>query len=108
MMSDFILVLTAIDSKDAAQKIADTVVENRLAPSCWISGPIVSTHWWEGKIHRVQEWVCTIRTRKELYPALEQAIKEAHTYEVPGIIATPLIAGSQSYLDWIVSETTTQ
>ncbi|HYU76122.1 MAG TPA: divalent-cation tolerance protein CutA [Ktedonobacteraceae bacterium] len=104
-MSDFILVLTAIDSRDGALKIADTVVEKRLAPSCWVSGPITSTYWWKGKIERVQEWVCTIRTRQELYHKLEQVIKEIHPYEVPGIVATSLVAGSQSYLDWIVSET---
>jgi periplasmic divalent cation tolerance protein len=52
-----------------------------------------------------QEWVCSIKTRKELYGAVEQAIKLAHSYEVPEIVAIPIVAGSQSYLDWVEQET---
>lgn len=52
-----------------------------------------------------EEWVCSIKTRRELYDELEQAIKEIHSYEEPAIVATPFVVGSQSYFDWIVSET---
>jgi periplasmic divalent cation tolerance protein len=104
-MTDFIIVQTAIDAQDAAQKIAEAVVSQHLAACCWVSGPIKSTYWWQGKMEQEQEWVCSIKTRKELYGAVEQAIKLAHSYEVPEIVAIPIVAGSQSYLDWVEQET---
>jgi periplasmic divalent cation tolerance protein len=105
-MTDFIIVQTSIDSRDDAQKIADAVVSKHLAACCWVSGPITSTYWWKGNMEKAEEWVCQIKTRKELYTDVEQAIKAAHTYEEPEIIATPIIAGSQGYLAWIEQETT--
>lgn len=102
---DFIQVYTAIDSKEAAQRIADAVVTRRLAACCWVSGPITSTYWWQGKLEQAEEWVCTMKTRKELYDELEKAIKEVHTYDTPEVLATPIVAGNKSYLDWIENET---
>jgi periplasmic divalent cation tolerance protein len=107
-MTDFIVVQTSSDSRDGAQKIADAVVGKHLAACCWVSGPITSTYWWKGKIEQAQEWVCSFKTRNELYNNLEQAIREIHPYEIPEIVATPIISGSQNYLDWITSETTIQ
>jgi periplasmic divalent cation tolerance protein len=49
--------------------------------------------------------VCTAKTREDLYAPLEQAIRELHPYETPAIVATPVVAGSQSYLEWIAAET---
>jgi periplasmic divalent cation tolerance protein len=105
-MTDFVIVQTSIDSQDGAQKIADAVVSKHLAACCWVSGPITSTYWWKENMEKAEEWVCQIKTRKELYADVEQAIKAAHTYEEPEIIATPIIAGSQGYLAWIEQETT--
>ncbi|GHO52350.1 divalent-cation tolerance protein CutA [Ktedonobacter robiniae] len=102
---DFIQVYTAIDSKEAAQRIADAVVTRRLAACCWVSGPITSTYWWQGKLEQAEEWVCTMKTRKELYDELEKAIKEIHTYDTPEVLATPIVVGNESYLDWIANET---
>jgi len=104
-MHALIVVQTAIDSQEAAQKIADTVVSKRLAACGWVSGPINGTYWWQGKLEHAQEWVCSFKTRQALYGALEQTIRELHSYEVPEIIATPIVAGDQRYLDWIVDET---
>jgi periplasmic divalent cation tolerance protein len=104
-MPECILVHTSIDSKDQAQQLADKIVQDRLAACCWISGPIESAYWWKGKFEHNQEWVCQFKTRKELYPALEKALKALHTYEEPEIVAIPISAGSQSFLNWIVAET---
>ncbi|HLI87759.1 MAG TPA: divalent-cation tolerance protein CutA [Ktedonobacteraceae bacterium] len=104
-MTDFLIVYTAIDSRDGAQKIAEAVVGQRLAACCWISGPITSTYWWKEQMEQAEEWVCQIKTRADLYAQVEQVIKTVHTYDEPEIIATPISAGSQSYLDWIAGET---
>ncbi len=66
-MNEFIEVHTTIDTREGAQKIADTLVSKRLAACVQISGPISSTYWWDGKMEQAQEWVCTAKTRKDLY-----------------------------------------
>ncbi len=101
----FIEVHTTIDSKEAAQKIADVIVAKRLAACIHVSGPILSTYWWQGKIEQVQEWVCIAKTRDDLYAELEQAIREIHTYDEPEILANPVVHGSEGYLQWIQNET---
>jgi periplasmic divalent cation tolerance protein len=104
-MTDFLMVHTAIDSREGAQKIADALVSQRLAACGWVSGPITSTYWWQEQMEQAEEWVCQLKTRADLYAQVEQAIKAVHTYDEPEIIATPVSAGSQSYLDWIARET---
>jgi len=105
-MIELIQITVAIDSEDGANRIAEMLVEKRLAASTWVSGPITSRYWWKDKLEKSTEWVCTIKTRGDLFSKVEQAIKEVHTYEVPGILVSPVVAGSQDYLDWIRRETT--
>lgn len=107
-MTDFIEVHTTIDSREGAHKLAEAIVSKRLAACVQVSGPITSTYWWQGKLEQTEEWVCTAKTRKALYAKLEQAIREAHPYDVPEILAVDVIVGNQSYLDWIVLETSTE
>src|SRR5579884_1713071 len=104
-MAEVIQITVAINSEEGAHQIADTLVAKRLAASVWVSGPISSTYWWKGKTERATEWVCTIKTRRELYDTIEQTIKDLHPYEEPGILALPIVTGSQSYLHWIEQET---
>ncbi len=104
-MTEYIIVQTTIDSKEAAQKIAEVLVNKRLAACAQVSGPMTSTYWWQGKLEQSQEWKCTAKTRKELYNELEQAIRENHSYDTPEILATSVAVGIQSYLNWISEET---
>src|SRR5215469_11625803 len=100
-MSNFIQVNTTIDTPEGAKKIADTLIAKRLAACVQISGPISSTYWWQGQIETAQEWVCTAKTRQDLYDAVGQAIRDVHPYAEPEILATPILAGSQGYLSWV-------
>jgi periplasmic divalent cation tolerance protein len=104
-MADFIEVHTTTDSKEAAQKIAEMLVSQRLAACVQISGPLTSIYWWEGEMSESEEWICTVKTRKDLYSRVEQAIRQSHTYDVPEILAVDIVAGSQSYLAWVSKET---
>ncbi|GCE31330.1 divalent-cation tolerance protein CutA [Dictyobacter alpinus] len=108
MDKECIEVYTTIDTREGAQKIAESLVESRLAACVQVSGPITSTYWWKGQIETAQEWACTAKTRKDVYSAVEQAIRRVHSYEEPEIIAHLIVAASQGYLDWIVKETTTE
>ncbi len=101
----YLQVLTTVQAREDAQKMAGALVEARLAACVQVVGPTLSTYWWKGKIEKATEWLLLIKTRKELYAQLEQAIKELHPYQTPEIIALPITAGSREYLDWIAKVT---
>lgn len=98
---DLIEVVTATDSREAANSIAMAAVRTRLASCAQVIGPIHSTYWWQGEVEVVEEWLCTLKTRKDLFDDLEVAILEVHTYEIPEIIALPIDRGSAPYVDWL-------
>ncbi|MBP0018037.1 MAG: divalent-cation tolerance protein CutA [Cyanobacteria bacterium SBLK] len=103
------LVLVTAGSEEEANEIASALVNEQLA-ACVSIAPIQSVYRWQGKIERDREWQLTIKTHLALFPALETKIKDLHSYDVPEMIAIPIIMGSQSYLDWLsksVTPTTT-
>ena len=105
MPSDYLQVLTTTDSRMAAELIARAVVEARAAACAQIVGPITSTYWWEGKVQTGEEWQILMKTTAERYDALAAVIRQAHSYDVPEIIATPISTGGADYLSWISNET---
>jgi periplasmic divalent cation tolerance protein len=105
MTKDCIQVITTLEKREDADRIASAVVKNRVAACAQILGPIRSTYWWKGKVEEAGEWLLMMKTRGDLFSALEKEIRALHPYEVPEIIALPIVAGSPSYLKWIGDET---
>jgi periplasmic divalent cation tolerance protein len=103
-VTEFIQVVTTTETKEQAQRLAQAVVEKRLAACAQIVGPISSTYWWQGKIETTEEWMCVMKSRSDVFGELEKAIRENHSYEVPEIVALPITAGSESYLMWLGAE----
>lgn len=104
-MLSYITVLTTTDTPERAEEIARAVVEARVAACAQVDGPIRSVYWWEGAVQVEQEWRVTFKAPSGRYAAIEAAIKAAHTYDTPEIIATPITEGSPEYLAWLVKET---
>jgi periplasmic divalent cation tolerance protein len=100
-MPEFLQVTTTAGSREEADRIATTLVDRRLAACVQIVGPIRSVYRWEGQIEHSEEWLCQIKTTREQYAAVEAAIREVHSYDCPEIIATPIVAGSEAYLQWL-------
>lgn len=100
-MSEYVQITTTTDSRELAVQIAEKLVGEKIAACLQILGPITSIYRWKGKIENTEEWYCVIKTRKNLYQKVEEAIKALHPYEVPEIIALPISEGSKDYLDWI-------
>ena len=98
------IVLTTTASAEEADKIANVLVENRVV-ACVQIFPIVSIYRWQGKVERENELRLTIKTTNELYPRVENLIKENHSYEVPQIVKVPITGGLREYLEWISGET---
>lgn len=103
-MESYIQVVTTTGKKKDAEKIAMILIERKLAACVQIIGPITSTYWWKGNIEKAEEWQCAIKSRKDLYRDIEKAIKSVHPYEVPEIVAIPIVAGNGDYLDWLRGE----
>ena len=103
-MGDYVQVVTAVGNEEEAEKISQMVVEKRVAGCAQVIGPITSIYWWKGKIEKVEEWLCLIKSRADLCQELESTILEVHSYENPEILAIPVINGSKRYLDWLESE----
>lgn len=94
-------VTTTLPDRPAAERIASTVVEERLAACAQLSGPISSVYRWQGQVERAEEWYCHLKTTVGRLPALEARIRELHSYEQPEIIAVPIVGGDPGYLRWI-------
>lgn len=100
-MTDYLQATTTAGSEDEAERIGAALVERRLAACVQVIGPIASRYRWQGAIERSTEWICVAKTSAERYAELEAAIRELHSYDEPEIVATPIVAGSASYLEWI-------
>jgi periplasmic divalent cation tolerance protein len=101
----FVQITTTAGSRDEADRIATSLVDRRLAGCVQIIGPIHSVYRWQGKVEHAEEWLCHIKTTREQYVAVEAAICELHSYDCPEIIATPIIVGSETYLQWLAEQT---
>ena len=104
-MSDHIEVVTTVETPEDARRIAQALVESRLASCVQVRGPITSTYRWQGKIETAEEWQCVAKTRRDLYDRVEEAIAALHPYEVPEILALPIVAESAAYRQWLDAET---
>jgi uncharacterized protein involved in tolerance to divalent cations len=103
-MTDYIQVITTVDSKHIAQKIADTLVKERLAACVQISSPIQSTYLWKEEVESSIEYMCLIKTSKKLFDKVEERVRDLHNYDVPELLAIPIIMGHKPYLEWMEAE----
>ncbi len=103
-MTDKIVVLSACESEEQASTLARVLVEQRLAACVNILPGARSIYRWQGKIEDSAEWVLVIKSRRDLFEKLREAIANQHSYEVPEVIALPVVDGSEAYLAWLDRE----
>lgn len=99
----FQLILTTCPTAELAANIAQTLVAERLAACVNIMPPMQSVYRWKGKIEFASEQLLIIKSRISDYDAIEQRLRALHTYELPEVIAVPIIAGLAQYLTWLES-----
>jgi periplasmic divalent cation tolerance protein len=103
--AEWLTVLTTTDDEAKARRLARGAVEARLAACAQIPTPVTSVYRWEGTVETADEWQVLFKTTADRYEALEFWLTEAHDYDVPEIIATPVTRGSAAYLEWVTRET---
>ncbi len=96
----YAVVLVTASSRQEADAIAEDLVASQLA-ACVNLIPVHSVYTWQGKVNSEEEWQLIIKTDLAHFPAVEAKIRDLHSYEVPEIIALPILAGSPPYLQWI-------
>ena len=99
------MVITTADSAEAAEQLAMGIVEARVGACAQVVGPIKSVYWWEGAVQSEQEWQVWIKTTTARLEALTAYIQANHSYDVPEVVATPVIGGNPAYLQWVTDET---
>ena len=101
MDSAYTVIFITTANKKEAGRIAQHLIKNRLAACVNIVDNIKSIFWWKGKIEKPKEVLLIIKTKKRLIDKLIKKVKSLHSYEVPEIIALPVIKGYKPYLDWL-------
>src|SRR4051812_42754690 len=103
-MTEFVQITTTTGKRHDAEQIAAELVTRRLAGCVQVSGPIVSTFRWQGKIETGEEWMCVIKTSLDKVADIKRTFDEIHPYDVPEINATPIVDGSEAYLHWLQAQ----
>lgn len=103
--TDTLLMFTNLPDRDAALRLARALVTRRLAACVNVLGAATSIYRWKGAVEDAQEVPVLIKTRGALYPQVEAAIRELHTYDLPEIIAVPIERGLPDYLEWVMAAT---
>ena len=104
-MTDYILVFITASSEKEGEKIAQALVKEKLAACVNMIGGVKSLFSWKGQISLEEEVLLIAKTKDKLFESLKKRVLELHSYELPEIIALPILAGFEKYLDWIKKET---
>ena len=100
-MSEFIIVFSTFPNFEQAKKAADSILLRKVAACCNIVNEINSIFWWQNKIEETEEVLLMAKTKMSLFENLKSVIRDNHSYDVPEIIAIPIVAGYDEYLNWI-------
>ena len=102
MENEYIMVLITTPNQETSEMIANTLLEKKLAACVNLIGSILSFYTWEGDINRDEEMLLIVKSRAELFESeLIPAVQAVHPYDIPEIIALPILMGSADYLAWI-------
>ncbi len=101
MRGGWVVVLTTAATREEAERIARALLEEKLVACVNIVDAVKSLYWWRGTIETSNEVLLVAKTRADKLPGVEKTIKSLHSYEVPEIIALPVVSGSDEYLEWL-------
>ena len=91
----------AVPDAESARRIAQDLVARQLAACVQVLGPMTSVYGWQGEVHRTEEWLLLAKTSAESFPALAQAVRELHSYDVPEVVAVPITQALAEYALWV-------
>ena len=101
--NDQIVVLMTAPNADEAMRIAEMLIERKVAACVQVLPPMTSVYIWKGEVERGSEVLVVAKSTQAKFAGLESAVRAIHSYDTPEIIALPIVAGSQPYLSWLSS-----
>lgn len=105
-MTDLCTVTVSTPTEQEAAALGRLAVEQRVAACAQVSGPVRSTFRWDGEVTTEQEWLCTFKTARRSLEHLVKLVNDHHSYDLPEVVAVPIIGGSPGYLAWVEAEST--
>ena len=103
-MSERLVVLMTAGSQEEAEKIANALVKEMLAACVNVLPGVTSVYRWEGKVQHDQEWLLVAKTTRQVLDDLVRRVQALHSYDLPEVVALPVVGGNQAYLRWIDGE----
>ena len=103
-MTDKIVVMSTCGSAEEAQRLARELVAQHAAACVNIVAPVRGVYRWKGRIEDAEEWLLIVKTTRSSFDRLRAILEAAHSYELPEVLAIPVIAGSPNYLAWLEGE----
>jgi periplasmic divalent cation tolerance protein len=100
-MTDKIVILSTCGSADEAERLARMLIERRLAACVNVLPGVRSFYRWQGALESAGEYMLIIKSSRQLFAQLRAVLEQAHSYEVPEVIALPILEGSPAYLSWM-------
>ena len=101
MKSDYIIILVTCKDKQEAEKITEALLNERLIACGNMVSPITSFFHWSGQIEKAEECLIIMKSRMNLFAQVAERVKRLHSYDVPEILALPIVDGSEAYFDWM-------
>lgn len=98
---EYVIAFVTTPSVEEAKRIAESLVERKLAACVNVMPQVVSYYWWNGKIESDQEAKLVIKTKSELMEELIESVKKLHSYEICEVTSVPIVGGNADYLKWI-------
>ena len=98
--------MISASSESESQEIVSSLLEKRLIACANVSSQVTSSYWWKGNIEKADEFIITAKTRLSLVEKITEEVKNIHSYDLPEILALPILDGSKDYLDWLNNEIT--
>jgi periplasmic divalent cation tolerance protein len=103
-LTDKIVVLSTCGSAEEAERLARLLVDGHVAACVNVLAPTRSFYRWQGKVQNAEEWLLVIKTSRALFERVRVLLEGAHSYELPEVIAVPVVEGSPTYLAWMEGE----
>lgn len=100
-MTDKVVVLSTCGTEQEAEQVARVLVERKLAACVNVVAPVQSFYWWQGKVEKSSEHLLIIKTSRDLFDKVRSALESIHSYELPELVALPIVDGSANYLNWM-------
>lgn len=102
-MTDFIIILVTTKDKEEAERIAQFLLDEHLIACANIASSVVSLFRWMDRVDRAEECLIVMKSRRDLFAEVAENVKRLHSYEVPEVLALPIVDASKDYLDWMSS-----